>query len=128
MDVVGYAEAAAGLLNADLGDADALIDFLEGREWLHRQIVDKDVPALRRFQAQLRPVFEAGENGDPHGTVNGLNALMEKHPITPRIFEHAPGKLQLHVANRSEEHTSELQSLMRISYAVFCLKKNKTST
>src|SRR3546814_1836445 len=27
--------------------------------------------------------------------------------------------------NRSEEHTSELQSLMRISYAVFCLKKNK---
>src|SRR3546814_3941667 len=28
---------------------------------------------------------------------------------------------------RSEEHTSELQSLMRISYAVFCLKKNNTS-
>src|SRR3546814_9654317 len=27
---------------------------------------------------------------------------------------------------RSEEHTSELQSIMRISYAVFCLKKNKT--
>src|SRR3546814_9102820 len=29
---------------------------------------------------------------------------------------------------RSEEHTSELQSLMRISYAVFCLKKNKKNT
>src|SRR3546814_1779513 len=29
-------------------------------------------------------------------------------------------------ARRSEEHTSELQSLMRISYAVFCLKKKKT--
>src|SRR3546814_5536334 len=29
---------------------------------------------------------------------------------------------------RSEEHTSELQSLMRISYAVFCLKKKKTQT
>src|SRR3546814_3205395 len=28
---------------------------------------------------------------------------------------------------RSEEHTSELQSLMRISYAVFCLKKKKTN-
>src|SRR3546814_9239322 len=28
--------------------------------------------------------------------------------------------------DRSEEHTSELQSLMRISYAVFCLKKKKT--
>src|SRR3546814_15628883 len=31
-------------------------------------------------------------------------------------------------AIRSEEHTSELQSLMRISYAVFCLKKKKTTT
>src|SRR3546814_4047867 len=29
---------------------------------------------------------------------------------------------------RSEEHSSELQSLMRISYAVFCLKKNNTNT
>src|SRR3546814_7971925 len=32
----------------------------------------------------------------------------------------------LALAGRSEEHTSELQSLMRISYAVFCLKKKKT--
>src|SRR3546814_1585692 len=31
-------------------------------------------------------------------------------------------------SQRSEEHTSELQSLMRISYAVFCLKKKKTPT
>src|SRR3546814_1460157 len=31
----------------------------------------------------------------------------------------------IEVAGRSEEHTSELQSLMRISYAVFCLKKKK---
>src|SRR3546814_5647832 len=31
------------------------------------------------------------------------------------------------IAPRSEEHTSELQSLMRISYAVFCLKKKKTT-
>src|SRR3546814_10506597 len=33
-----------------------------------------------------------------------------------------------HRASRSEEHTSELQSLMRISYAVFCLKKKKHNT
>src|SRR3546814_10221211 len=32
---------------------------------------------------------------------------------------------QCHALRRSEEHTSELQSLMRISYAVFCLKKKK---
>src|SRR3546814_16423587 len=34
----------------------------------------------------------------------------------------------LAVTQRSEEHTSELQSLMRISYAVFCLKKKKKQT
>src|SRR3546814_8019691 len=31
--------------------------------------------------------------------------------------------IEVHLSNRSEEHTSELQSLMRISYAVFCLNK-----
>src|SRR3546814_6825441 len=36
-----------------------------------------------------------------------------------------PPKLRENQAFRSEEHTSELQSLMRISYAVFCLKKKK---
>src|SRR3546814_4227314 len=35
---------------------------------------------------------------------------------------------QDHKRSRSEEHTSELQSLMRISYAVFCLKKKKNNT
>src|SRR3546814_10519544 len=35
------------------------------------------------------------------------------------------GPIQIPGGFRSEEHTSELQSLMRISYAVFCLKKNK---
>src|SRR3546814_10318457 len=35
--------------------------------------------------------------------------------------------LQLRRHRRSEEHTSELQSLMRISYAVFCLKKKTTT-
>src|SRR3546814_2962558 len=34
-------------------------------------------------------------------------------------------EIQFGLNNRSEEHTSELQSLMRISYAVFCLKKKK---
>src|SRR3546814_1878783 len=36
-----------------------------------------------------------------------------------------PGFVTLGLVFRSEEHTSELQSLMRISYAVFCLKKKK---
>src|SRR3546814_10818436 len=39
--------------------------------------------------------------------------------------ENARAATPRHVHERSEEHTSELQSLMRISYAVFCLKKKK---
>src|SRR3546814_7394925 len=39
-----------------------------------------------------------------------------------------PAVLPAGLPNRSEEHTSELQSLMRISYAVFCLKKKKHTT
>src|SRR3546814_3994368 len=42
------------------------------------------------------------------------------------IIEHANNLG--HVSSRSEEHTSELQSLMRISYAVFCLKKQQYQT
>src|SRR3546814_6713954 len=37
-------------------------------------------------------------------------------------------RIEMRRATRSEEHTSELQSLMRISYAVFCLKKKKSNT
>src|SRR3546814_10605962 len=45
------------------------------------------------------------------------------HDPAGRDFEGASGADR--AAERSEEHTSELQSLMRISYAVFCLKKKK---
>src|SRR3546814_1744696 len=41
-------------------------------------------------------------------------------------FEQDTGHKLVAAYGRSEEHTSELQSLMRISYAVFCLKKKKT--
>src|SRR3546814_4797541 len=42
-----------------------------------------------------------------------------------QIARHLPNGGRLALLVRSEEHTSELQSLMRISYAVFCLKKKK---
>src|SRR3546814_13595716 len=45
-----------------------------------------------------------------------------------RIHRQHHPRLPGEAAQRSEEHTSELQSLMRISYAVFCLKKKKKQT
>src|SRR3546814_9159802 len=44
-----------------------------------------------------------------------------RHQFFHSMFDNFPIRI------RSEEHTSELQSLMRISYAVFCLKKKKTN-
>src|SRR3546814_8283791 len=57
--------------------------------------------------------------------VHGIRLLVAARPDT--VIFHRLGELsdprRFHRHFRSEEHTSELQSLMRISYAVFCLKK-----
>src|SRR3546814_1556666 len=47
--------------------------------------------------------------------------MQSQHNSLRADYGHKPS-----ASNRSEEHTSELQSLMRISYAVFCLKKKKS--
>src|SRR3546814_8069682 len=55
-----------------------------------------------------------------------LRALITERVAPGVVYTtfHHP-ETQANVITRSEEHTSELQSLMRISYAVFCLKKKK---
>src|SRR3546814_3961378 len=63
-------------------------------------------------------VAEVGEQGAQHARVGARAALDNRNG---EAGGHAVGD------QRSEEHTSELQSLMRISYAVFCLKKKKST-
>src|SRR3546814_10304032 len=70
------------------------------------------------------------------GLVGALECAAIAHIIDDRASPAFFGNLKLapraherpQVCLRSEEHTSELQSLMRISYAVFCLKKKQTRT
>src|SRR3546814_1021072 len=60
--------------------------------------------------------------------IHGVGAAFEKAGArVDRTSDLLPDLVQQygHYMHRSEEHTSELQSLMRISYAVFCLKKKK---
>src|SRR3546814_4678358 len=64
----------------------------------------------------------AEHTGGRAGDAQGPDGVRAQAPALPR----GSMKALPHVEVRSEEHTSELQSLMRISYAVFCLKKKKT--
>jgi len=101
VDFIRYAEASASLVNADLADGDALVRHLSSRAWLHDRCTDRDATVLRRFVRELRPVFEASDVEDTRGVIDGLNELMERHPITPRIADHDGADLHLHVATKS---------------------------
>src|SRR3546814_6309424 len=59
-----------------------------------------------------------------NGFVESFNGRMRDELLNETLF-FTIGQARTILARRSEEHTSELQSLMRISYAVFCLKKKK---
>lgn len=120
MDFVGYAEASAHLVNASLPDAAAVRSLLRSRDWLHDQCSDHDALRLRKFQRELRPVFEASAAGDTRGVIAGINELMAAHPMTPQISDHDPDNLHLHVATRSASVAELLvsESLLGLSTLV----------
>src|SRR3546814_6093192 len=83
-------------------------------------------PDRRREPPPQRPrrrldAFELEILGMPRARAAQLTKIANVPQRRPRIAR----QMQRRISERSEEHTSELQSLMRISYAVFCLKKKK---
>src|SRR3546814_8473196 len=90
-----------------------------------------DEAAERAWAAEWLAALLAGEGVDVDPAAkehiwSALNSLATA-PVAERTLTGLAVLLQSKELKRSEEHTSELQSLMRISYAVFCLKK-KNST
>src|SRR3546814_10343372 len=89
----------------------------------------------RRLRTELRvpPSGLFGQRSQLRLALDNLVTNAIKHAPDGSVIEIAiatpDNHCELAVRDRSEEHTSELQSLMRISYAVFCLKKktNRTS-
>src|SRR3546814_4756618 len=81
----------------------------------HRKVAVRE----RRLPVRDRVQCEARVGDDPLAVAPRDLAML----FDPLGLEAAP-----HHPRRSEEHTSELQSLMRISYAVFCLKKKNNNT
>src|SRR3546814_4925506 len=87
---------------------------------------------LRKINAALIDRVErssdmAGNAFSMFETAISLEAMVRERTaqLEDALAKLAEANADLASAHRSEEHTSELQSLMRISYAVFCLKKKK---
>src|SRR3546814_4452705 len=92
---------------------------------------DAFILAVKRTEYPLLLFRRNADTAVGHGDSNPLAASFgEHHHPAARRREVDAVRQQVMKAgaqpSRSEEHTSELQSLMRISYAVFCLKKKKT--
>src|SRR3546814_6075607 len=100
-------------------------------------VVGPDVMGLKKQLHDLMPTQRIGARISNEAIV--LSGVVSSGAAVDRARQiaetYAPGKVvnmmavgssqQVMLEVRSEEHTSELQSLMRISYAVFCLKKKK---
>src|SRR3546814_5948934 len=102
-----------------------MVDAEHG-EAVEGDVLDEDLEAaMQRFLAAVELHVlgvDVGDHGDGGGQLHEAAVALvrlDHHPVAGA--EAGVGA----VGVRSEEHTSELQSLMRISYAVFCLKKKK---
>src|SRR3546814_9165834 len=125
---------------SDVCSSDLIIQSIAFRRLRHKTQVFV-APDGDHYRVRLTHSIEVAQVGRGIARALGLNedlteALCLAHDIGHPPFGHAgenalKGAMQAHggfdhnghtLRTRSEEHTSELQSLMRISYAVFCLK------
>src|SRR3546814_7767029 len=101
-------------------------------EDLHFDRLDRSLGELRIAQPMSRPALTLVARAlmRRNGLTNGMLYMTVTRGVAPRDHKFPkastrPPLVMTTRQTRSEEHTSELQSLMRNSYAVFCLKKNK---
>src|SRR3546814_5591924 len=111
-----------------------------GLDWAARPASESDLARgmllLRASNMNVMRLQLAMERSDRRLAMEELDCLVALDgEIKGFIEDMPPADAALHemtrridAQKRSEEHTSELQSLMRTSYAVFCLKKKKTQT
>src|SRR3546814_10660293 len=81
-------------------------------------------PYTTLFRSDGTIVATLGEGAVQDAAQRAILAVLP----TIQLSMEGGGVVNAKVPDRSEEHTSELQSLMRISYAVFCLKKKKVGS
>src|SRR3546814_1712878 len=124
MDVSAYAAHMAALMGAHIIKVKLSTDKMEQGD--AKKVYDKHPVDISTQAARVKHVVQSCFNGRrlvvfSGGAAKGADSVYDD----ARAIRDGGGNGSI----RSEEHTSELQSLMRISYAVFCLKKkNKLQT
>src|SRR3546814_6278086 len=113
---IGFDDAAAG--ECSPAWAEGIGHALATR---HAEAQAAELPK-RAFRLLQQPPIDGGYT-EHHGRTIPEHHLDNGGGIGPVGIERDPHPERERPHHRSEEHTSELQSLMRISYAVFCLKK-----
>src|SRR3546814_1296766 len=95
-------------------------------------VCSSDLPLCERTPPPWSACSHSGPsrstNSAPRATRNAGATASDEQIMQPTMIRNLRARASVRnaSASRSEEHTSELQSLMRISYAVFCLKKRIT--
>src|SRR3546814_3187897 len=122
--------------SSDVCSSDLLADTLGATRRIYA-LVNEPVPVTNGpgVPRRHRPRLPEGRAGVDPGRGDLAPRRRQRAGAAPRPRPPAGGAYHrgdcspsLHHPRRSEEHTSELQSLMRISYAVFCLKQKNTLT
>src|SRR3546814_10331101 len=91
------------------------------------RVEEEWVPLMEKFWGPFKELVDEKTESVDRSQATGARELgtdpKSGKPVSVRLGRYGPYAA---IGSRSEEHTSELQSLMRISYAVFCLKKKNT--
>src|SRR3546814_935790 len=117
---------SSDVCSSDLGVPPQDIAVVE-RDPVFARVIAARFPQVRVLQgdaSELRRLLREAGIGPVKAVVSGLPLLSIPDRICLRIIGEAICAL---TDDRSEEHTSELQSIMRISYAVLCFKKAATT-
>src|SRR3546814_3166390 len=107
------------------------IGFAGGAPWLIKAMAKLQSQSTSNPCSIAQAAAVAALNGDQSFLKERAQAFQGRRDLVVSMLNQADGitcprpEGAFYVYPRSEEHTSELQSLMRISYAVFCLKKKK---
>lgn len=107
MDFDAYARTAVALVNARLERPDDLSKLFPPGSWQREHLGQRDLGVLRRAQRRLREVFAAGTAGQDADVVARLNALLDSHPVRPRISGHDATDWHMHVTGRGSSVSAE---------------------